>query len=100
MDKALDPEDHATVDINQTPKHLHSITPSGYPLALLKLKIGCPVIILQNLQPLQGIVNETCGIVTHICRHVLEIRLPSGTHAFIPHVKLISVDPEVPYHHQ
>ena len=100
VDKALDPEDHATVDINQTPEHLHSITPSGYPLALLKLKIGCPVIILRNLQPLQGIVNGTRGIVTRICRRVLEIRLPSGTHALIPRVKLISVDPEVPYHHQ
>ena len=100
VDKALDPEDHNAVDIHQPPENLHVLTPSGYPVAHLKLKIGCPIIVLRNLQLQQGVVNGTRGIVTRICRRVLEVRLQSGAHVLIPRVKLISVDPELPYHHQ
>ena len=100
VDKALDPEDHSHVDILQTPENLHAMTPSGYPLAHLKLKIGCPVIVLRNLQPKQGVVNGTRGIVTRISRRVLELRLQSGSHVLIPRVKLISIDEHIPFHLQ
>lgn len=45
-------------------------------------------------------VNGTCGIVTHISRHVLELQLHSGAHVLIPHVKLILIDAEIPFHLQ
>ena len=100
VDKALDLEDHSHVDILQTPENLHAMTPSDYPLAHLKLKIGCPVIVLWNLQPKQGIVNGMCGIVTRISRWVLELHLQLGSHVLIPHVKLISIDEHIPFHLQ
>ena len=45
---------------------LNSINASGLPLAKLKLKIGCSVIVLQNLNPARGVCNGTRGVVTRM----------------------------------
>ena len=91
-DEALDPSSHLTDDNDYPPEVLHSITPSGFPLAQLKLKIGCPIIILRNLQPREGVCNGTRGILTGAKPCVLEVRLFSGKTVLIPRVKLISAD--------
>lgn len=76
------------------------MSPSSYPQANLKLKIGCPIIVLRNLQPKQGIVNGTRGIVTQISQQVLEVCLPSNNYVLIPRIKLIHMNTEIPYHLQ
>ena len=38
-------------------EYLNSINCSGLPLAKLKLKVGCPVMILRNLNPGEGVCN-------------------------------------------
>ena len=45
-------------------EYLNSITYSGLPLSKLQLKIGCPLMILQNIDPSKGLCNGThCVLV-------------------------------------
>ena len=82
-------------------EYLNSITSSGLPLAHLKLKIGCPVMLLRNLDPQRGLCNGSRGILTRMTDRVMEIRLINGTHAgethFIPRIKLISEEADIPF---
>ena len=59
-------------------------------LAKLELKIGCPVMVLKNLDAANGVCNGSRGILTRYGNRVLEIRLLTGDHAgetvFIPRV--------------
>jgi ATP-dependent exoDNAse (exonuclease V) alpha subunit len=77
-------------------EYLNSIRASGLPLAKLALKVGCPIMVLRNLDPAQGLCNGSRGILTKMSPHVLEIRLMGGEHngkkAFIPR---ISISPSV-----
>ena len=45
-------------------EYLNTINVSGIPLAKLKLKIGAPIMILQNIDPSQELCNGTCAILT------------------------------------
>ena len=98
VDKAVDPDNPLEMNNTYTPEFLHSLTPSGFPPALLNLKIGSPIIVLRNLQPKQGVCNGSRGIVTRLTRRILEVRLLSGNYVLIPRIKLIYIDPEMPYH--
>ena len=52
-------------------EYLNSINLSGMPLAKLKLKIGAPVMIFQNMDPSNGQCNGTQAILTCASSHVL-----------------------------
>ena len=79
---------------------LNSIATSGLPPAHLAVKIGCPLMVLRNLIPDQGICNGTRVILTHRANRVLEVRLLGGEHAgktaFIPRVKLTPSNDDIP----
>ena len=98
VDKAVDPDDPLNINSTYTPEFLRSLTPSGFPPALLKLKIRAPIIVLRNLQLKQGVCNGSRGIITRMTRRVLEVRLLSGNYVLLPRIKLIYTDPEMPYH--
>jgi len=78
---------------------LNSINASGLPLAKLKLKIGCPVIVLRNLNPAQGVCNGTRGVVTRMANRIVEICLLEGDFAgetvFIPRITLSPSDTQI-----
>ena len=80
---------------------LNSINASGVPLAKLTLKIGCPVMVLRNLNPSQGVCNGTRGILTKMSNNVLEIRLLTGNnkgeHFFIPRITITPSDVQIPF---
>ena len=82
-------------------EYLNSINCSGFPLAALSLKVGCPVMVLRNLNPGEGVCNGSRGVVTRMNNHVLEIRLLTGSHAgktfFIPRLSLIPSSTQVPF---
>lgn len=82
-------------------EYLNSIEASGLPLSKLRLKIGAPVIVLQNLDPTTGVCNGTRGILTRTSSRVLEIRLLGGDHAgqtvFIPRITLIPSNVQLPF---
>ncbi|AQK53977.1 hypothetical protein ZEAMMB73_Zm00001d051300, partial [Zea mays] len=41
------------------PEFLNTLTPNGLPPHVLKLKIGCPIILLRNIDPANGLCNGT-----------------------------------------
>lgn len=97
IDTALDRETQLPCDDVYTQEVLHALKPAGYPVAHLRLKKGCPVILLRNLDPHEGLCNGSRGIVTQITLRVLEIRLLEGETVVIPRIKLISTDLEMPF---
>ena len=82
-------------------EYLNSISCSGLPLHKLQLKIGCPVMILRNLNPGEGVCNGSRGIVTRMSNRVLEVRLLTGDHAgkitFIPRMSIVPSSTQVPF---
>jgi hypothetical protein len=67
--------------LNYPVEYLNEINCSGMPPALLELKVGCPVMILKNLDGSNGVCNGSRGILTQFGRRVLEVRLLTGHHA-------------------
>jgi hypothetical protein len=82
-------------------EYLNSINCSGLPLARFQLKIGCPVMVLRNLFPAEGVCNGTRGIVTKMSTRVIEIELLSEEHrgkkVFIPRITLNPSESQVPF---
>jgi ATP-dependent DNA helicase PIF1 len=75
-------------------EYLNSINASGLPLARLALKPGCPLMLLRNLDPTNGLCNGTRMILLEIKPMVLRCCILGGKHAgnevFIPR---ITIDP-------
>jgi PIF1-like helicase len=71
---------------------LHSLNASGLPLAYLKLKEGCPIVLLCNLDSKQGLCNGTRAIIIRMSHCILEVCLIGGDHdgklALIPWITL------------
>jgi ATP-dependent DNA helicase PIF1 len=71
---------------------LNSLNASGLPLAHLALKPGCPLMLLRNLDPANGLCNGTSMVLLEIKTMVLRCRILGGDHAgkevFIPRITL------------
>jgi hypothetical protein len=84
-----DPRDDEPIPI----EYLRTVNTSSLPPGELNLKIGCPVILLRNLSPAQGLCNGTRMVITHMGDRVLEVRLLGGERhgqlALIPRISLI-----------
>ena len=65
---------------------------SSLPLSELMMKIGCPLMLLRNLDPKKGLCNGTCMILLWAYPCVLEVMIIGGNHhrqkAFIPRISL------------
>jgi hypothetical protein len=82
-------------------EYLNGLNASGLPLSKLRLKIGCPVMVLQNLNPTEGVCNGSRGIVTWMTNRVIELRLLGGDHAgnkvFIPRISIYPSEAQIPF---
>ena len=71
---------------------LHSLNASGLPVAELRLKPGCPILLLRNIDTKRGLCNGTRGTIINMSDRLLEIRLLTGDHAgqtaLIPRITL------------
>jgi len=88
-------------------EYLRSIEASGLPPGELHVKEGCPLILLHNLAPAQGLCNGTQLILQQATGRVLEVKILGGDHnneiCFIPHIGLIpSTQPGITFrlHHR
>lgn len=74
------------------PEFLRTLNPSGLPPGDLQLKPGCPLILLRNLCPVNGLCNGTRMVLVRMSRRVLEVKLIGGEHngqlALIPRIAL------------
>lgn len=57
MDKEIIEEGTDQIEAHYSTEYLNSINASGIPLSELTLKIGCPIMILCNLDPANGLCN-------------------------------------------
>jgi ATP-dependent DNA helicase PIF1 len=78
------------------PEFLNSIEFGGLPPHKLKLKIGCPVMLLRNLSPSSGLCNGTRLIVKSLLPNVIEAMIATGSKVgsvvLLPKIKLFSPD--------
>ena len=80
---------------------LNNIGLAGLPPRGLRLKIGCPVILLRNLNPKLGLCNGTRLTVTKITRYLLTAQIMNGSHigqyCHIPRVDWMSQEGTFPF---
>ena len=71
---------------------LRAIIGSGLPPGELVLKVGCPLILLQNLAPSQRLCNGSQMVIKEMTDQVLQVVLVGGDHhgdtALIPQITL------------
>lgn len=91
-DNVISEGDSEADDMPVPPEFLRSINSSSLPPGELKIKVGCPLILLRNLCPSRGLCNGTRMIVRRAGERVLEVQLIGGDHhgdiAFIPRISL------------
>ncbi|XP_071684932.1 uncharacterized protein [Lolium perenne] len=78
---------------------LNSLTPNGLPPHVLKLKLNCPVILLRNIDPANGLCNGTRLVVRGFQRNAIDAEIVLGQHAgkrvFLPRIPLCPSDDEM-----
>eukprot|EP00267_Zea_mays_P053525 XP_020406662.1 uncharacterized protein LOC103652634 [Zea mays] len=57
------------------PEFLNTLTPNGLPPHVLKLKVGCPVILLRNIDPANGLCNGTRLVVRGFQRNSIDAEI-------------------------
>jgi len=80
---------------------LNTLEVSGMPSHKLSFKIGAPVMLLRNLDPLAGLCNGTCLIIRRFTMRVIEAKIITGKGvgnvAFILCIKFISDNSGLPF---
>ena len=88
--------------VGYPPEYLNTLNAPGIPLLRLRLKLGCPLMILRNLNPTNGLCNGTRAILTDCKRHVLQVQLLGGDHhgkrVLIPRIKFKFPEDVIGFH--
>ncbi|KAL3827986.1 hypothetical protein ACJIZ3_022998 [Penstemon smallii] len=76
--------------------HLNTISASGLPPHVLKLKKNCPIMLLRNINPVQGLCNGTRLICRELGDNFIKAEIAvgdfKGNIVFIPRIPLESSD--------
>ncbi|KAL6648338.1 hypothetical protein ACP70R_012562 [Stipagrostis hirtigluma subsp. patula] len=78
---------------------LNTLGPSGLPPHILKLKVGCPVILLRNIDPANGLCNGTRLVVRQFSKNAIDAEIVVGQHAgkrvYLPRIPSCPSDDEM-----
>ncbi|XP_058198563.1 uncharacterized protein LOC131314087 [Rhododendron vialii] len=83
-------------------EYLNSLDPTGLPPFKLELKMGCPIILLRNIAPKDGLCNGTRMMVVRCGSRIIEVKILTGKKfgklAFIPRISLSPSSSNFPFH--
>ncbi|KAL5714884.1 hypothetical protein ACHQM5_016786 [Ranunculus cassubicifolius] len=92
---------YETDGYHYTTDFLNTLDPSCLPPFNLKLKIGCPIMLLRNIAPRDGLCNGTRLMVLQCRPRVIEAMILTGNKAgdrvFIPRITLTPSTSELPF---
>ncbi|KAM3206771.1 hypothetical protein ACQJBY_062123 [Aegilops geniculata] len=81
------------------PKFLNTLTPNGLPPHMLKLKINCPIILLRNIDPANGLCNGTRLVIRGFQKNAIDAEIVVGQHSgmrvFLPRIPLCPSDDDM-----
>ena len=81
---------------------LNTLTPQGLPPHKLSLKVGCPILLLRNLNKSMGLANGTRLIVTELRQHTIKAQIVTQgafymTEVIIPRIDLVTDNKQLPF---
>ena len=92
-DMAIEQEDQSSYPT----EYLNKLTPSGLPSHKLTLKVGCPIMLLRNVNPSIGMCNGVRLIVTDFRPHLIVAQIVDGPNkSKIVHIPRITTSTESP----
>ena len=99
---SIDPSDTASVNNDAlSTDFLNSIKVSGLPNHSLRLKIGCPVMLLRNINAHEGLMNGTRLQITQLMDYMVEARIITGAKVgkvvYIPRLLITPTDKRLPF---
>lgn len=75
-------------------EYLNAIALSGMPTHSIRLKVGCPIILIRTLDASGGLCNGTRLLITALKQRLIEATVLLGTHSgktvFIPRINLVT----------
>jgi ATP-dependent exoDNAse (exonuclease V) alpha subunit len=95
-------EDEGEGVLNDVPQEfLRTLEPLSLPLSVLKVKLGCPLMLLRNLDPGKGLCNGMRMILLQAYHRVLEVVIMGRDHhgekVFIPRIILKPSSRQYPF---
>ncbi|KAG5545929.1 hypothetical protein RHGRI_018181 [Rhododendron griersonianum] len=82
-------------------EYLNSLDPPGLPSFRVELKVGCPIMLLRNISPKNGLCNGTRMMVVRCGTRIIEAKIltgeKSGNLEFIPRISLTPSSSEFPF---
>ncbi|KAF8093647.1 hypothetical protein N665_0381s0007 [Sinapis alba] len=99
---SIDPSDTNSVNNEAlSPDFLNTIKVSGLPNHSLRLKVGCPVMVLRNIAPTDGLMNGTRLQITQLMDFMVQARIITGERVGeivdIPRLLITPSDTRLPF---
>ncbi|KAL9295677.1 putative DNA helicase [Arabidopsis thaliana] len=99
---SIDPADTSSANNDAySADFLNSVRVSGLPNHCLRLKVGCPVMLLRNMDPNKGLCNGTRLQVTQMADTVIQARFITGNRVgkivLIPRMLITPSDTRLPF---
>ncbi|CAI0460632.1 unnamed protein product [Linum tenue] len=88
----MDPGKEGVVDADYSTEFLNNLKIGNFPDHQLELKVGCPVILLRNMDQTVGLCNGTRMVVKTLGKWFIEVEILTGTNVgdrvFLPRLTL------------